>query len=87
MICKSPRDSSEPPCDLEATGSIESDIWFMEPVVVISDERVHSGMLCLLNLLFRGTLYNFPLFAGRIGREWPIPGGQSGIREVLERLA
>ena len=46
---ESPRDSSEPPCDLEVTVSIESGIWSQDTVVVISDERVHSGMLCLLN--------------------------------------
>ena len=70
-----PRDSSEPPCDLEAMGSIESDIWSQDTVVVISDERVSSGMLCLLNFTCQR---NYVQLAGVCGPYWMGMGHSRG---------
>ena len=53
-----PRDASGPSCDLGGTGREEPNIWSQDNVVMISDVKVRSGMLCLLNF---SCLYDCPL--------------------------
>ena len=90
ILQESPRDSSELPCDLGATGSIESDIWSQDTVVVISEERVHSGMLCLLNFTCQRNSVQLPAVCGPYwtgiahsrGTVWD-PGGVGMPRLIL----
>ena len=87
---ESPRDSSEPPWYLEVTVSIESDIWSQDTVVVISDERVHSGMSCLLNFTCQRNSVQLPAVCGPYwtgmahsrGTVWD-PGGVGTPRLML----
>ena len=56
-----PRDSGGPSGDLGLTDRGEPNIWSQDNVVAISDVRVRSGMLCLLNFPVQGTPYDCPL--------------------------
>ena len=59
-----PWDSSGLSCDLGVTGSIEPDIWSQDNVVAVSDVRVRSGMLCLLNFTCPGNSVRLPVVGG-----------------------
>ena len=59
-----PRDSSGPSCQLGVMGSGEPNIWSQDNVVAISDMRVHSGMLCLLNFTCPGNTVRMPVVGG-----------------------
>ena len=57
-------DSSGPSCDLGVTCSMESDIWLPDTVVAISEKRVRSGMMCLLNFKCRWNSVRLPVVCG-----------------------
>ena len=59
-----PRDSSGSSCQLGVMGSGEPNIWSQDNVVAISDMRVHSGMLCLLNFTCPGNAVRMPVVGG-----------------------
>ena len=58
------RDSSGPSYDLGVTCSIESDFWSQDTGVAISEERVCSGMLCLLSFTCQGNFVRLPVVGG-----------------------
>ena len=59
-----PQDSSGPSCDLGVTGRGEPNIWSQDNVVVISDVKVRSGMLCLLNFSCPRNSVRLPVVGG-----------------------
>ena len=85
-----PRDSSDPSGDLGPTGSGEPNIWSQVNVVAISDVRLRSGMLCLLNFSCPGNSVRLPVvgaphwidMAHLRGAVWD-PGGVCKPRLVL----